>query len=274
MRSVEFGSISLFINGFRIPPYGDYGDDWLGMENRKNQGRSRYLGTREVIGRIEVKNNDDISIDNEEDVFKIISSRSGIVNNEIFNQLAKSTSPFGFYYKTFRRLERFVVEGINWDSVNVKDYSKLEKEVLSPKWDESKENYLEDSLTRNKRAYNVVNNIIDAKKDEFIKLTINQNFVSDLIDEQKEKTTNELDNILENINNKNLSKSELQDFLKKLTKSENELNDFENSIGENIDINNLRIELQNSLSILKLKNDELDTKLKEAEVIRKEAADT
>lgn len=271
IRSVDFGSISLFINGFRIPPYGDYGDDWLGMENRKNQGRNRYLGTREVIGRIEVKNNDDISLDDDDDVFKIISSRSGIVNNEIFNQLAKSTSPFGFYYKTFRRLERFVVEGINWDSVNVKDYNKLEKEVLSPKWDESKENYIEDSLVRNKRVYNVVNNIIDSKKDELVKLTINQNFISDLIEEQKEKINNELESIIDNINNKNLSQVELQELLKKLNSSRNELDDFEETIGVNPEINDLKEELENKLNILNLQKQELELKLKEAEDIRKQA---
>lgn len=271
MRSVDFGSISLFINGFRIPPYGDYGDDWLGMENRKNQGRNRYLGTREVIGRIEVKNNDDISLDDDDDVFKIISSRSGIVNNEIFNQLTKSTSPFGFYYKTFRRLERFVVEGINWDSVIEKDFNKLEKEILSPKWDESKEKYSEDSLSRNKRVYNVVNNIIDSKKDELVKLTINQNFVSDLIDEQKTKINNELENIVENINNKNLTPLELQELLKKLNNSKDELDDFENTIGENPELIKLKEELENNLNIVKLQKEDLECKLKEAEEIRKQA---
>lgn len=271
IRSIDFGSISLFINGFRIPPYGDSGDDWLSMEFRKGQGRTRYLGTREVIGRIEVKNNDDISIDGDDDVFKIISSRSGIVNNEIFNQLTKSTSPFGYYYKTFRRLERFVVEGINWDSVSEKDFSKLEKEILSSKWDESKEKYSEDSLTRNKRIYNVVNNIIDSKKDELVKLTINQNFVSDLIDEQKTKINNELENIVENINNKNLTPLELQELLKKLNNSRNELDDFENTIGVNPELNKLKEELENNLNIFKLQKEELELKLKEAEDIRKQA---
>lgn len=45
IRSVDFGSIFLFINGFRIPPYGDQGNDWLGMELRKGQGFNRFLGT-------------------------------------------------------------------------------------------------------------------------------------------------------------------------------------------------------------------------------------
>ena len=57
-RSIDFGSIFLFVNGFRIPPYGDQGDDWLGIEKRKSSGFRRYLSTREVNGRIENKDDD------------------------------------------------------------------------------------------------------------------------------------------------------------------------------------------------------------------------
>lgn len=272
IRPVDFGSISLFINGFRIPPYGDYGDDWLGMETRKGQGRNRYLGTREVIGRIEVKDNDDVSIDDEDSIFKVISSRSGLINNAIYNELAKSSSPFGFFYKTFRRLERFVVEGINWDSIAEKNTNKIEYEILNnAKWDESKEKYLEDSLTRNKRIYNVVHNIIDVKKEELIKLSLNQNFISDLIDEQKEKINNDLEYILEELNNKNLKPNELQAFLGKLTKSQSELNDFGNTVGENEDLKKLKIELEINLNSIKLQKEELESQLKVAEDIKNEA---
>jgi len=54
VRSIDFGSIFLFLNGFRIAPYGDRGDDWLGIDVRKGQGSARYLGSRDLIGRIEV----------------------------------------------------------------------------------------------------------------------------------------------------------------------------------------------------------------------------
>ncbi|MCD6344338.1 MAG: ATP-binding protein, partial [Anaerolineae bacterium] len=52
VRSVEFGSIFLFLNGFRVAPYGDRGNDWLGLDIRKTQGTTRYLGSRDVVGRI------------------------------------------------------------------------------------------------------------------------------------------------------------------------------------------------------------------------------
>lgn len=222
IRSVDFGSIFLFINGFRIPPYGDDGDDWLGMESRKGQGYNRYLGTREVVGRIEIKD--------EEEQFKIISSRTGVRNDDSFKQLTRNVSPFGYYYKTFRRLERFVVEGIKWDSTN-EDERKIEKEILNdPDWDESKELFTEDTLTRNKRVIGVVKKIIDAKKAEIISLKINNDFVNDLIKEQTQKVVSELDEIATQLKDKNLTPVEISLFLEKLNLSRQEVLSFASSI--------------------------------------------
>lgn len=225
-KSVDFGSIFLFINGFRIPPYGDIGDDWLGMEIRKGQGYNRYLGTREIVGRIEIYD--------EKEKFKIISNRSGVVNNVAFDQLTKSSSPFGFYYKTFRRLERFVVEGINWDSVNIIDQNSIENLVASKKWDESKENYVDDSLTRNKRILSVINNIIDAKKNEIVDLIINEDFVKDIVNEQTEKAKIELENILKTITNKTkeLSPQDINAVLNKISKNSTELENFSSIVSK------------------------------------------
>ncbi len=54
VRLVDFGSIFLFLNGFRIAPYGDRGNDWLGLDVRKTQGTTRYLSSRDIVGRIEI----------------------------------------------------------------------------------------------------------------------------------------------------------------------------------------------------------------------------
>ena len=54
MRPIDYGSIYVFLNGFRVPPYGEFGDDWLNLELRKGQGYARFLGQRELVGRIEI----------------------------------------------------------------------------------------------------------------------------------------------------------------------------------------------------------------------------
>ena len=219
IKSVDFGSIFLFINGFRIPPYGDIGDDWLGMEIRKGQGHSRYLGTREIVGRIE--------INDEDEKFKIISNRSGVVNNVAFEQLTKSSNPFGFYFKTFRILERFVVEGINWDS-SPDDVKDIERDVYDKKWDESKENYNEDSLTRNKRILAIISNIIGTKKDNIVDLKINDTFIKEIINEQTKNAKLELENVLKTLSEKSkeLNPEIINEVLNKISKNSNQINKF------------------------------------------------
>jgi signal transduction histidine kinase len=273
IRSNEFGSISFFIDGFRVPPYGDSGNDWLGMENRKNQGRSRYLGTREVIGRVEVFDN--VERDDDEKYFKIISNRSGVLNNDVFNQLTKFSSPFGYYLKTLRRLERFVVEGIHWDSIAEKNYNKLESEILNdPNWDESKELFNEDSFTRNKRVLSVIEKIIAAKKDEIIDLSINRDFVSDLADEQKKKTEAELNSIVNELSKKELSSIELNQLLSKISTTKNELDTFPVSQNEidklKFEQEKLKIQIQQQFENVKTLEDEKLKAVEDAEKLEKE----
>lgn len=101
VRSVEFGSVFLFLNKFRIFPIGEENDDTLGLNRRKQQGQSRYLGTRDIIGRV------DISALPKR--FREVSSRdAGLVED------ARSRSLFEAIRKhMIFRLERYVV-GVNW----------------------------------------------------------------------------------------------------------------------------------------------------------------
>lgn len=256
IRSIDFGSIFLFINGFRIPPYGDEGDDWLGMESRKGQGYNRFLGTREVVGRIEVRD--------EIEKFKIISSRSGIVSNDTFKQLTKNDSPFGYYYKTFRRLERFVVEGIRWDST-ADNEKQIEKEILNnPDWDESDERYLEDSFTRNKRIIELIKNIIDAKKDDIVSLEVNEDFVTELVTEQTRKVREELDEMALKLRSRNLSNEEINVFLQKIAVAKIELTDFSEIISpyNKSNFNNLYMELEQKVRDLENEKTRLEEDLR------------
>jgi anti-sigma regulatory factor (Ser/Thr protein kinase) len=184
VRSVDFGSVYLFINGFRIPPYGDPDNDSFGLEGRKGQGQRRYIGGREVVGRIEIEDR------NEQ--YAIISSREGIVQNEAYNQLIhkslkahnKQTKNNGFFYKTLRRLEKYVVDGLGWDSVPKGLTEAKIKEMISRKgWDEDQEIYL---LDREKKLSYISQKIfslmgIDSKN--IVDLYINTDVLSHLIDD-------------------------------------------------------------------------------------------
>lgn len=247
IRALNFGSVFLFINGFRIPPYGDEGDDWLGLEVRKGQGYARYLGAREVIGRIEVKDS--------KDCFQIISNRAGVVEDPPFKELRD-----GYFYRVFRQFERFVVEGIRWDSVPKEEERKIEEKVKSSGWDESQEKYLQDSLERNKNLFALLRKIVDTRSDDIEELKINEEFVLGLVHDQTEKAKEELKGILQEIasKSKQLSPHDLEEAVRHLAQNSDELSRLEKVVGGYVshdlskvqELENVRQELENKLSEL------------------------
>lgn len=218
VRSVDFGSIFLFINGFRVPPYGDYGDDWLGIEVRKGQGYNRFLGTREILGRIEISD--------KEGVFQIISNRAGVVNSPAFKQIVNMESPHGFFYRAFRRLERFVVEGIKWDSVT-KDVERKIDAFLKEKTKKSiNEEYKDSDSTRNKRILGSIVKIINAKSEDIIELTINEQFILEILERQRENVKEQLEQVFKKIKEESLDATSVAEMLKDLEEEDKEVQDI------------------------------------------------
>lgn len=201
MSSREFGSIFLFINGFRITPYGDVGNDWLGLEFRKGQGRARFLGARDLIGWLEINDNSGL--------FKIISNREGLVKDKQYQQLVGNTPKNfidSFFYSIFRKLELFVVDGLDWDKIsktktedNIEEDEKseirkfmtdFEAGISSNNWvyDPSKERYAESEHDKNMRILNQIFKIITitTKKQDIVSLYINEEVISELAEENIE----------------------------------------------------------------------------------------
>lgn len=115
VESKNFGSVFLFRNGFRVFPIGEAGDDWLGMDYRKQQGYARFLGTRDVIGRIDVSGaNSD---------FQEASSRNtGLIETPAVAQLRGC-----FFEHCLKRLERYIVPVtfVDKEDRNTSDISRL-----------------------------------------------------------------------------------------------------------------------------------------------------
>ena len=104
IEAVNYGSVFLYKNGFRVYPFGEIGEDRLGMDRRKIQQPSRNLGTRDLLGRIEI--NDEMNIDN----LKETTSRDGgLIKNENYDNLIEL-----FFEKSLKRLEKYVVDLIKW----------------------------------------------------------------------------------------------------------------------------------------------------------------
>jgi len=115
LPSVQFGSVFLFRNGFRVYPIGNDGDDWFGFDRRKQQGYARFLGTREIIGRADVSGSDEN--------FQEASSRNqGLIETPAVKQLRQAVMDH-----CLKRLEKYVVP-VSWPDkgdANAEDLSRL-----------------------------------------------------------------------------------------------------------------------------------------------------
>jgi len=101
IRPVDFGSLFLFRNGFRVFPVGEPTDDTFMINRRKQQGYARFLGTREIIGRVDVRGS--------EIEFKEATSRDqGLIETPAYEELRACV-----WDKCLKRLENYVV-GVTW----------------------------------------------------------------------------------------------------------------------------------------------------------------
>lgn len=214
IRSVDYGSVFLFLNGFRIPPYGEEGDDWLKLEQRRTQGYARFISARDLVGQIEILDLDD--------TFKIVSSREGLVKNDNYTLL--TDRKIGVFYKVLRRLERYVVDGLNWDSIPEEDRNKIaeiEKKIITGELTEEKLAFQEDRKIKQWRIYESIHSIIGASPKNVIELYINESLIESKIAEEKAIAEKEFEQLLTDFENKKISGELLAQILrKKATESE------------------------------------------------------
>ncbi len=165
LHAVEYGSIFLYKNGFRIYPFGEPGQDTLKIDHRKQQGQARFFGTRDLIGRIEINGHNP--------AFQETSSRDGgLIRNDSYKKLEEF-----FVEHALKRLEKYAIGVIKWGN----DGDLLDHEKLDPAEMKKKVSDIVYHLTRSE-------NVVDIKYDP------------KLIDILQDRTEKSLKNILENLN--------------------------------------------------------------------------
>lgn len=102
IESVNYGSVFIYKNGFRVYPYGEPEKDFMNIDRRKAQGYNRYLGTREICGRIDIYG--------ENKGFIETSSR----NNGFISSFETEELENFFYEYLLKPLEKYVVNIIHW----------------------------------------------------------------------------------------------------------------------------------------------------------------
>lgn len=121
VEHVEFGSLFVYKNGFRVYPYGERGDDSLRIDNRAMQGYARFMGFRSLIGEISITGTNP-------ELRETTSRGDGLVKTETYNQLANTED--GFLIKTLRRLEKYVVDVTQWGVNNEDETENLSSEQV------------------------------------------------------------------------------------------------------------------------------------------------
>lgn len=166
----DYGSIFVYKNGFRILPYGEPGQDMFDIDQRKSQGYNRFLGTRELIGRIEI-------LGENKELTETSSRDGGLIKNETFEQLSKF-----FVENALKVLEKYVVETIKWGEpykINKNDKDEDKKPAIQPEDVTGKViEQISKIAAKNKLIdvnYNPdILNKIDERKEESVESSINQ----------------------------------------------------------------------------------------------------
>lgn len=194
VRKVEFGSVFVFLNGFRIPPYGEIDNDSLGLEIRKGQGYARFLGGRDLLGTIEISD--------PKKILKVVSSREGLVLNKTFEAiLHQNVSPDengrykGLFFDTLRRLESFVVKALEWEKIKEHSEKDIEDAVMEGTWSEDSEIFSlsEESLKQSIFEY-LTSTLKSLKKDTEVK--INEKYLNDYADDVLKYSPKLIENFL------------------------------------------------------------------------------
>lgn len=88
LRTSDYGNIKIFRDNFRIHPYGEPENDWLGIDRRHAQGMFRTFGTRDLIGYVALEK----TLNPKENKFKEATSRVGLIEDvEAFEVLKEVT---------------------------------------------------------------------------------------------------------------------------------------------------------------------------------------
>ncbi|MDY0315475.1 MAG: ATP-binding protein [Bacteroidales bacterium] len=122
------GAIRLYRNGFRVLPYGEKDDDWLGLDaSVRRRTILPVHGNHNFFGFIEVNNDYG-------EQFEETSSREGLLNNNAFQELME----FGYQVITDAVLKIADVRGVK-QKTNQKVWKKEPEEVITEAITELKE---------------------------------------------------------------------------------------------------------------------------------------
>lgn len=252
IEPVNYGSVFLFRNGFRIMPFGNTGDDSWGLDYRAQQGKNRYLGTRDLFGRV------DVVTDSIEEIKEVSSRDGGLIETQTSKQLLR------FFEIAHRRLERYV-SGVLWGGLfkqkkyfDSKEEAELKRKELQAidKENDAPDYILKSSIGSKIDFIQLIKNLAKDKNVEVLSYNRDLANIFANIDDLgyiKPQFISDLEKIAKTIKDKVLITS-IEDAKKRITKLEKEKQEAEHKAREE-----------------ELKRQEAERKAKESEERRIEA---
>lgn len=204
IEPVNYGSIFLFKNGFRVQPYGNTGDDSWGLDFRSQQGYNRFLSSRDLFGRVDITTDNIIQ-------FKEVSSRDGgLVETSGYKQLMDV-----FTTKGHRRLERYVV-GVLWGEAFKKnkyfnsddEAQKFRDDLLAKDKDKDNISVPKSNLGSKIDFIRLIRSLSDEKDVEILKFNKDLvNVVNENLEDVQPKFIKDLEKIAESTGDSSLHKT-------------------------------------------------------------------
>lgn len=263
IEPVNYGNVFLFKNGFRVQPYGNPGDDSWEIDRRKQQGYNRFLGTRELFGKVDL-------ITENFNEFKEVSSRDG----GLVETSGKKILFDIFREKVFLRLERYVV-GVLWgEAFKRKNYfldTKLADDFREKLASDKDKDSFEEALNNLGSKIDFVNLIRTLSDDKNITIIEYNKDLLNLINEKLEdvqpKFITDLEKIAEKTNDINLLNQVklTEDNFKKI------IQEKEDALKREEEERKKRIEAEKQKEEEKKKREEAEKKHREEEEKRRKA---
>ncbi|MBO0592416.1 ATP-binding protein [Cellulophaga sp. E16_2] len=204
VQPVEYGHIFVYKNGLRIYPYGERGEDPFKMDNRKAQGYSRFLGTREVLGYI--------SINGDNNNLRETSSRGdGFIKTSSYFQLEKH------FYETLKKLEKYTIDITDWGNfLSDDDYININ------------ESFIKNEGKSGERIFNVNENLSQlvssiTKSKSVKKFEVSKNILSILDSKSEKSAQGTLKKLSEKIDSDSFDKNEVKKTIKNVEKKLSDL---------------------------------------------------
>ena len=248
VEPVNYGHIYVYKNGIRIYPYGDRSEDPLKMDNRKAQGRTRYLGTREVIGYIGIN-------EPNENLRETTSRGDGLLKTKEYFEL------IDWFYQNVKRIEKYIIDIVDWGNfLSDDDFINFNNSFTKGEGDKQEVKNVNENLLK------LIESLSSSKNIKSVELSPN---ILDILEQKSEKSVQKsLKNISTSIESEKFDKKEVLEKIKeaskkleKLKKSKDEAEDeaFEKLIkneelSTEIEKKNEQLSIRNSIDAQDIEN--------------------